>query len=648
MLDSIAEEIERAASLRIEIDCLAPKRFESIEAGTVHSVDSKPETLPNSGDPLNNSRHGSIRRPLILAIILFTLGVYSYPALETRAKTGSAESPAILAPDTGFYLFISTLTRLNSGAVVNPYYGIEVTPDATAHLKFQLAFRLFGYLDKVLGGHLWLALFVWNLIWWGLLCWIAVWLFEQFLPDNSLLLVALGIALLMWSNFGLLKPLVSAWIHLPSLHGFEEIGLAYARPFFPQVPVPLLLAYLGLQMSVLRARRLGIWAGMGLIQLIAFAIFPYTTLMMAGITLVTAVWLLVARFQSAPWRSQVAYGVSCAALDLLYLKVGGHGALTGQAPAQGLFRIELAALPNLIGGMWIILGCVTLATALVRSLPPEVKWPLVGMGLANLSLMLGDVFFSETALMISHHAGYFVHPTVAVLLTFIVSAVCVRSVATTRYLRLALGGVVLLLAVNVMLLAGADYRLFLPLNQQKAETTRLLKSIPVRADDLLIVHAKISDDACEWAPLVESAKVLYCRPASGLLTVNQIHTVQRLRQALYLYFTGMDSRQLERITEDPKAVEEQMRLAYFGGIVPFRKEERAGGLSAIRTELIPLLNDAERQDPRLHFFFRQYRRILVIDNQQNPVFDRQRLASYLVIQKEMPVGSLVVLFCGAK
>src|SRR5208282_2405293 len=118
----------------------------------------------------------------------------------------------------------------------------------------------------------------------------------------------------------------------------------------------------------------------------------------------------------------------------------------------------------------MILGFLTLATALVPALPAEVKWPLVGLGLTDLSLMLGDVFFPDTSLMLSHHAAYFVHPTAAVLLAFILSALCVRLRAMTRYSRLALGVVVILLAVNAMLLADGTYRTFLPLNRQQVET----------------------------------------------------------------------------------------------------------------------------------------------------------------------------------
>jgi hypothetical protein len=594
---------------------------------------------------LNNSVRRVIRRPVIIAIVLFTLAVYSYPALATWAKTGYTGSSPILASDVGFYVLISKITTLSDGQILNPYYGLEVPPNAVPHLQFRLAFQLFGYADTLFGGHLWLALFVWNLFWWGLLCWIVIWLFEQFLSDNSLLLVAAGFGLVMWSNFGLLKPLFMAWIHLPSLQGFETVGLAYARPFFPQLPVPLLLAYLGLQMSLLRRQRLQMWLWMGLLQFLAFAIFPYTTLMMAGVTMVATVWLITARVHSAPWRSLVAYAIFSATVDLLYFL---RGTLAHEPQTQhSVFHIEVAVLPHLMGGMWIILGCLTLATALVRALPPEVKWPLVGSGLTNMSLLLGDVF--DTSFSISHHAGYFVHTTAGVLLTFLLSAVCVRLRATSRYLRFAMGAAVILLAANAMLLAAGSYRAFLPLNQQLAETASLLKSIPVGADDFLIVPARNADDMCEWVPLISTARVLYCRNAAGLLTANQTKTIQRLRQGLYLYFTGMDSREMERIAEDPKAIDEQIRLAYYGGgISPFRKDVQEEGLSAIRTELIPWLDAAEHRDQRLRDFLRRHSRILVVDNRQSPVFDRQRLASYLDIQKEVPSGNLTVMFCSPK
>ncbi len=596
---------------------------------------------------MNNSARRVIRRPVIIAIVLFTLAVYSYPALATWVKTGYTGSSPILASDVGFYVLISKITTLSDGQILNPYYGVEVPPNAVPHLQFRLAFQLFGYADTLFGGHLWLALFVWDLFWWGLLCWIVIWLFEQFLPDHSLLLVATGFGLLMWSNFGLLKPLLLAWIHLPSLQGFETVGLAYARPFFPQLPVPLLLAYLGLQMSLLRRQRFQIWLWMGLLQLLAFAIFPYTTLMMAGITMAATVWLIAARVHSAPWRSLVAYALFCGTVDLLYLLLM-RGTLAPEPHTQhSVFHIELAVLPHLMGGMWIILGLLTLATALVRALPREVKWPLVGLGLTNMSLLLGDVF--DTSFSISHHAGYFVHTTVGVLLTFLLSAVCARPRATSRYWRFALRAAVILLAANAMLLAAATYRAFLPLNQELAETASLLKSIPVGANDFLIVPAKNADDMCEWVPLISTARVLYCRNAAGLLTPNQTNTIQRLGQGLYLYFTGMDSRELERITEDPKSIDEQIRLAYYGGgISPFRKDVREEGLSAIRTGLIPWLDAAERQDPRLLDFLRLHSRILVIDNRQSPVFERQRLASYLNVQKEVLLGNLTVLFCSPK
>ena len=52
--------------------------------------------------------------------------------------------------------------------------------------------------------------------------------------------------------------------------------------------------------------------------------------------------------------------------------------------SESVFHFEFAVLPHLIGGMWMILGFLTLAAALVRALPTEAKSPLVGLGLSNI------------------------------------------------------------------------------------------------------------------------------------------------------------------------------------------------------------------------------------------------------------------------
>jgi len=85
-------------------------------------------------------------------MVLFTLAVYSYPALATLAKTGFTELPPIFAADLDLYLLVSKLATISPAAIVNPYYGVDVPANATAHLKFRMAFLLFRGFDALLAG----------------------------------------------------------------------------------------------------------------------------------------------------------------------------------------------------------------------------------------------------------------------------------------------------------------------------------------------------------------------------------------------------------------------------------------------------------------------------------------------------------------
>jgi hypothetical protein len=85
----------------------------------------------------------------------------------------------------------------------------------------------------------------WNVFWWVLLCVATIWLFDRFLPANSTALVVLGLGIVMLFNFGALKSVLLAWVHLPSLSGFAQLSLPFMRAFIPVIPFALLMAYPG-------------------------------------------------------------------------------------------------------------------------------------------------------------------------------------------------------------------------------------------------------------------------------------------------------------------------------------------------------------------------------------------------------------------
>jgi hypothetical protein len=577
-------------------------------------------------------------------IIALVLGIYSYPALKITAAAGSRIVPPISAPDLSLYLNISNIHTTDAGNVLDPYYGVPVPIARMGYLKFGTAFRLFRGLESLLHGSLWWSLLLWNLFWWGLLCLVAVWFFRSFLPNNSALVIVAGLAFLMLFNFGVLRNQLEAWIHPFSLGSFRDVELPYIRPFFPQIPTPLVILYLGLQIRALQKKSLSFWVSMVFIQFLAFAIFPYAMLMMAGISAVAILGQFLSKSAPMHWAKLFLYAAVCGAVDLAFFLHGNEATRSGGPTPQPLIHFQLATLPHRTGGTWLLLALFAVIVYFIRGLAPEIKWPVLGLAFSNLFLLLGDAFFSETALQVSQHAGYFVQVTATVLLFFIVSAALSRAFERKAIVRSAFSAAIVLLLLNGALMAEAGYRNSLPDNLEHAELARILHSDQPQEQDLVIARALSVDDDCAWVPLASNSHVLFCRNAQVLLSPEQNQQVQRFRQALYLYFTNKDKEWVEHILDDRKAITELTRLTFLGQVTTDAKD-REQAIQEVRAELIPALIKVEDRDEDVRSFFARYRRVLVIDNPERPVFDRSRLSSYLEITKEENSGGLLVRDC---
>ena len=282
----------------------------------------------------------------------------------------------------------------------------------------------------------------------------------------------------------------------------------------------------------------------------------------------------------------------------------------------------------------------------VRDLIPEVKWTLAGLGVSNLLLLLGDVFFSETTLQVSHHAGYFVHLTAAILFTFLLAA-AFRILANLRPAwHFAPAGALVLLVLNGALLAQGTYRSSLPANERQAELVRALQTDPPQASDLVITRSLVVDDDCAWVPLMTRSHVLYCRSAQVLLSPEQNEKIQRLRQAFYLNFTGKDVGWVEEALQNPKAEAELARLTFLGQVTT-DVADRQEGIDSVRNQLLPILTKVQDGDPAIRSFFSQYRRILVIDDVAKPYFTESRLAHYLRVVTRRTLGNRLILQCSS-
>jgi hypothetical protein len=161
------------------------------------------------------------------AAIVLVIAIYWFPSIKARAQLRPTALPPMFAPDLSMYLNLSQITAIDGSRVMNPYYRIPVPTAGAGYLKFRLAPRLFGGLNRLLDNRTWFARLLWNAFWWTLLCVVAIWLFDRFLPARSPTIVLFGFFILMLFNFGVLKTLLLAWVHLPSLVGFTDLQLPF-------------------------------------------------------------------------------------------------------------------------------------------------------------------------------------------------------------------------------------------------------------------------------------------------------------------------------------------------------------------------------------------------------------------------------------
>jgi hypothetical protein len=572
------------------------------------------------------------RRLLHFAGIIFVLLIYCYPSLRARSELQATTLPPMFSADLSLYLNLSDSPATTSSQFLNPYYLVRVPYNGSGYLQFNVAPTLFAKLRTVLGGRLWLSVFLWNVLWWSFLSTVTVWLLERFLPAASSALLLLGLMLMMVFNFGILKTVLTAWAHLPAMARFESVGLPYMRSFVPVIPIALLVAYLGLQMEVLRRRKTAlIWVAMGTLQFVALASFPYATLMMAGITAVSATWQVTSSGKRRAGLVIAAYGLLCAVADATFVR---RGTLGFYSTHTSLIQLQPAILPHLIGGNWLILFIITSGIVFSKRLSPEVKWPLVGLGATNLILMLGDAVVPATTILLSIHAGYFIQPSIAILLIFLVSTALPRLQGEFPHPSFRaptlFAGAIALVAVNGLLVSLGTYRGYLAYNREEADLARTLSgpTRPARGD-LVIARSHRVDDLCAWIFLLTRNQVLFCTDAEVMLTPQQNLDIHRFRQAIYLYLTGRDGESLRRMLADRNRLNLMYELGYWAEAASLSPPEQEGGVRAIEHDLIPLVERVEQRDVAVSNFFRQFPKIVVVDDPENPTFSQERLATYL-------------------
>jgi hypothetical protein len=579
----------------------------------------------------------SKRTGFYLACLVCSILIYELPYFLTLLKTGWTPLSPVLNMDQFLYLNLSCIRHASATEVVNPWYGDRVPVSAVAYLRFPVTFLLFRVTHWFLRS--WTAaMLVWASIWAGLTFAAGAFCLNSLFPDSDRRLTAIG-------AFGLLvlqSPLTYAAeiVRLPSPTGFLELLLPFSRFAFPQVIVPVVLSYWGLQVRALRSGSKWNLVGMALMQLGACAAFPYILPVIALGTAITIATVHRRRSEIALSRAAVfVFAVACGVLDIGYLVLAGLGKADGNIQFALQFRREMI-LPSFRPYVLLLVLGATLALISRTSLASRAT--VAGLALSNALCAFSGVFFPPSTQMLNH-VNYVL--TLTTWLPLMVAGWAILE--KFGHLRMAL---TVVLAVTALWESFATYRANLPVNTLQAAALAEIEKLALTSEDLVVAPGQFPDDISSWVPLVSPARVLYTPNAECILSLDSIRTEQTSRQALYLTLGGMTPARLTSITESGNltplnSLEQHGDRGYHDS--PLETDRLHIG-TVLRERLGPLLSRLQSNPTSANPLFSGYERVVVIDSSSAPFFQPSAFAPWLQIEQAYQRNGTRVWVCRPK
>jgi len=579
------------------------------------------------------------KRTIVIAAFFFTIALYETPYLITLAKTGYTPLPPVFGNDQMYYLNVSNLHHATAAKVVNPWYGDLVETRDVPHLMFPVAFFLFRSIHAVFSS--WTtALLVWVGVWAGLAFAAAVFCLESFFPGADSRLGALG-------SLGLLvlqMPLVyvSEIRQLSSVAGLTQLKLPYLRFPYPQVIMPVVFVYWGLQVRALKSASKPALAGMACMQLFVCAAFPY---LLPLIAIGAGLTILIARCRrkeiNLGWPLIAAFAALCGTMDVGYLLLVGFFRSRGNVHFALQFRPEMI-MPSL--RPYVLLLVIGSGLALISRASLATKATVAGLALSNALLGFADVFFPREA-QIADHPLYIIAIT-----TWLPLFVFLWSFAEkpNKPLRIVL---ISSLALVSAWEAWASYRYYLSDNLLRAEAVAEVRALGLTDKDLVIAPSRSPDDISCWIPLISPAKVIYTGDGENVLSAAATQTQQTFRQAVYLTMTGMDLALLTSLTENNSPENQFGRLLQQSEGAYARSplaEDHRRLRSLVKSRLAPWFAQLQADPDLAGSLLGGFDRVVVIDDVTQPVFRQSVLSKWLTVERSYEGNATRAWICRYK
>lgn len=567
---------------------------------------------------------GMSKRAILIAFFFCSAALYETPYFLTLSKTGCTPLPPVFAPDQMYYLNLSNIHHATATKVVNPWYGDLVETRDVPHMMFPIAFLLFRGIRTIFSSWT-IATLVWVGVWAGLAFAAAVFCLDSFFPGADSWLTALGGLGLLVLHLPLVY--VAEIRQLPSIAGLLQLLLPYLRFPFPQVIVPAVLVYWGLQARALKSASKLALAGMACMQFFVCAAFPY---MLPLIAIGTGFTILIAQCRQGEinlrWPAITAFAVLCGVMDVGYLLLVGFFKSQGNVHFALQFRPQLI-LPNL--RPYVLLLVIASGLALISRASFATRATAAALALSNAVFGFSDVFLRGDAQMVDH-PHYLIGIT-----SWLPVFVFLWSFAEklNKPLRIALISSLTLISAWE---AFASYRYYISDNLLQAREVTEVRALALTGKDLVIAPSRFPDDISSWIPLISPAKVIYTGDGENVLSAADTQTQQAFRQALYLMMTGMDLASLTSITENDNLENQFTRLLQQGDRAEARSplaEDRRRVRSRVQNRLGPKFAQLEADPASAGSLLGGFDRVIVIDSVAQPVFNQAVFSRWLTVER---------------
>lgn len=565
--------------------------------------------------------------------LLCVLLCYEGPAVLTLLKVGWEPIPPALSSDQNLYLNLSAIRHASATEVINPWYGTRVLTVDVPHLMFPITFILFGAVHALFSS--WTtAMLLWTALWTALTYVSAVYCLNSAFPNADQTLTNLAaLAFLVLES-----PIIylGDFRELVRTKNFFAVSLPYLRFAVPQVVLPCVLAYWGLQTIALKKLSALRLTGLVLLQFCVFVSFPY---FLPVVAIGTGATLLIHRIRDKagawPLRTTLTFAAACGIIDIGYVMLAGLGRSHANVHMSLQFRPEMI-VPSTRPYMFLLIAAACLA-AITRT-PKTTQNTAIGAALASALFGFADVFFPPEAQMLEH-PNYLIG-IVTLLILLVVVWPAAEGLSSRPFRGLIFG---------VLITVGfwesySSFHMVVPLNIFQRKVADELQRLSLNEQDLVIAPSRSPDDVSSWIPLVSRAQVLFTSDGENILSAEDTRTIHTLRQALYLTLCGIDSRSIQARTQDgssdseirPLLQQTDKTFAYSR-----LQKDRVKVRHLLRDRLTTAYLELEH-DPSSVGFLTNYRRIVVIDSSTDRVFDRLSILKWLVVQQSYERNGVTV------